>query len=70
MKNFRKYLAITIITLVVGALTISVTNTHSKEYRGFERPVFVEEWMTMPFSDSVDEPLEVEEWMTRPFNSN
>ena len=70
MKNFRKYLAITFITLVVALLTISVTTPHDREYRGYESPVLVEEWMTMPFSDSVDEPLEVEDWMTRPFNVN
>jgi len=72
MKNLKKYVAITLVTLMVGLLTISVTNTpHGKRvYRGYERPVLVEDWMTRPFSDSVDEPLEVEEWMTRPFITN
>ena len=72
MKNLKKYAAITFVTLMVGLLTISVTNTpHSKShYSGFERSIQIEEWMTRPFSDSVDESLEVEEWMTRPFITN
>ena len=71
MKNLKKYIAITLVTLLVGLLTISVTNTpHSKSHRVYERPVFVEEWMTKPFSDSVDEPLELVEFMTKPFIAN
>jgi len=67
MKNIRKYLAITLVTIAIAVLTISVRNApHDNAY---EQPVLVEEWMTMPFIDSIDEPLEVEEWMTRPFNN-
>ena len=70
MKNFKKYLVITLTTLLIGLLTISVTNPNNKEYRGYERPVRVEKWMTTPFTDVVEEPLKVEEWMTKPFNAN
>jgi len=70
MKNFKKYLAVTLTTLLIAFLTLSVTTSHGKRYRGYERPVLVEEWMTTPFTDSVEEPLEVEDWMTRPFNIN
>ena len=70
MKNLKKYAAITFVTLMVGLLTISVTNTPHNNYRGFERPVRVEKWMTQPFTDFYEEPLEVEDWMTKPFITN
>ena len=70
MKNFRKYLVITITTLLIAFLTISVTTPINIEYRVYERPVLVEDWMTTPFIDSVEEPLKVEDWMTKPFNLN
>jgi len=71
MKNFRKYIPITFTTLAVAFLMFGMTYPHGKEYyREYEHPVFVEEWMTKPFTDSIDEPLEVEDWMTRPFNIN
>ena len=67
MKNFKKYLTITLVAIAIAILTISVRNApHDNAY---EQPVLVEEWMTHPFIDSVEEPLEVEDWMTKPFNS-
>ena len=69
MKNLRKNFSITLL-LLIGFVTISVTNApHNKRYRGIERSIKIERWMTVPFTDFYEEPLEVEDWMTKPFNA-
>ena len=71
MKNLKKYAVITVITLILGFLTISVSHTPNRKSHssGLDRPIRIEKWMTVPFMDSIEEPLEVEDWMTKPFNT-
>jgi len=57
-----------LVIVLIAFLSLGITTAPSN--RIHEKPIDVEEWMTMPFVDSIEEPLEVEEWMTRPFNFN
>lgn len=64
----RKILIIAAL-LIMSFISISVTST--SEHRPVkEDRVVVENWMTTPFSDFVEETIEVEEWMTKPFVIN
>lgn len=64
MKNLKRYLIITITAIAIMILTLgTVTDFH----RPYERPIEIQEWMTQPFFDSLDEPLVIEDWMTKPF---
>ncbi len=47
-----------------------VDEVHIELFGLREGRIDVEEWMTKPFADSIEEPLEVEEWMTSPFVIN
>ena len=50
-----------------GLLFLGNTAPEIKNHRIYEPRIEVEEWMTEPFVDSMEEPLEVEDWMCEPF---
>ena len=60
---------ITILLIVLAAfLTVSFSVMRGgRHHRSIDSPVMIEEWMTQPFLDTIEETLVVEDWMTRPF---
>jgi len=63
-----KYLGI-ILTAIGCMILFGSAHSPRKDY-SFETPIQVEQWMTKPFTDFVEEPLEIEDWMTKPFTIN
>jgi hypothetical protein len=62
---------ILLITLITAGSMILFVSAHSvRKHRLYEQPIPVEDWMTQPFTSSIEEPLEVEDWMTKPFTLN
>jgi len=62
-----KKLTILIIVLIAFITTSFNPVTDAINYN-MEESIEVEDWMTMPFIDSLEEPLVLEDWMTKPFN--
>ena len=62
-----KKLTILIIVLI-AFITTSFNPVTDAIHYNMEESIEVEDWMTMPFIDSLEEPLVLEDWMTKPFN--
>ena len=70
MKSKNSILIIFAI-LLMGFISISVSNPGSEDYRNSrEETIMMESWMTQPFTNFIEEPLELEDWMTKPFIIN
>jgi hypothetical protein len=56
--------------LVLASLISISTINPGKDFPG-ESEIVLEEWMTVPFVETLDEnPLELEDWMLEPFQIN
>ena len=64
MKKIRLIIAIVLIAILGMAATFTSDRNH---HRNYEQHIEVEEWMTKPFDNVIEEPLFVETWMTKPF---
>ena len=56
-----------IILTTIGCMLLFASAHSPRKDHSFETPIQVEQWMTKPFSDFVEEPIMLEDWMTKPF---
>lgn len=60
---------ILILMLLVFSSVLFLSTVNIKE-ASYEAELEVEEWMTEPFVESMEDPLVLEDWMTKPFKIN